>query len=390
MVVGKVQDDVMQEGLVVVSSGDTLWSLSQRLGVSCEQLQEVNKLQDASTLFPGRVLKVPVHQEIVEVKEGDSLWEISRRMGVSEEVIQAANKLENPNSLMIGDKLRVPIPTKASKLKPVGVPPGRLKHPMSQGASTVANFFQFSTTKNVDDYREAHRDLLDALRMVETSFQMPAPDGDDGLSIGPLQISSGYHEDAWTVGDRWEENHDYDKCRDVDHAERTVVRYWLRYCPWALEFGDRETLARMHNGGPQFWQTPKTHRYWRKVNGTMNPWAVRKNLMDDTVPGRSYIPIWQRPLDLVSTVSHIMGRPTEEGNGEGSGGRVGAGGSEDKSRDKGESASKDAAGSSSGANGQATKEEGAASTRVGEYVLFTEDRNGNKNGKRGRGFWGRK
>lgn len=37
-------------------------------------------------------------------------------------------------------------------------------------------------------YRHRLRVLLDAMRYVETSFIMPAPSGDNGLSIGPLQI----------------------------------------------------------------------------------------------------------------------------------------------------------------------------------------------------------
>lgn len=54
----------------------------------------------------------------------------------------------------------------------------------------------------------------------------------------------------------------YGRCEEVEHSERTVVNYWLRYCPWALEFDDFETLARIHNGGPQFWRHIKTARYW--------------------------------------------------------------------------------------------------------------------------------
>jgi len=41
---------------------------------------------------------------------------------------------------------------------------------------------------DIDNYREKHRLLLNALRHVESSFIMPAPIGDGGLSIGPLQI----------------------------------------------------------------------------------------------------------------------------------------------------------------------------------------------------------
>ena len=41
---------------------------------------------------------------------------------------------------------------------------------------------------DIDTYMEKHMLLLNALRHVETGLIMPAPTGDDGLSIGPLQI----------------------------------------------------------------------------------------------------------------------------------------------------------------------------------------------------------
>lgn len=49
------------------------------------------------------------------------------------------------------------------------------------------NFYSFIVA-DIDNYREKHRILLNALRHVESSFIMPAPIGDGGLSIGPLQI----------------------------------------------------------------------------------------------------------------------------------------------------------------------------------------------------------
>ena len=36
--------------------------------------------------------------------------------------------------------------------------------------------------------------------------------------------------------------------RELDHAENTVVAYWLKYCPGAVEKNDFETLAKVHNG----------------------------------------------------------------------------------------------------------------------------------------------
>ncbi|CAI7875221.1 unnamed protein product [Closterium sp. NIES-53] len=125
-----------------------------------------------------------------------------------------------------------------------------------------------TSPSDIDSYRKRYRVLLDAMRYVETSFIEPAPVGDDGLSIGPLQISNDYHTDAW-----WLEHRPplcYEDCHwSVEHSERTVINYWLRYCPWSLEFHDHETLARTHNGGPGYYRYIKTATYWRKVKSAM-------------------------------------------------------------------------------------------------------------------------
>lgn len=66
--------------------------------------------------------------------------------------------------------------------------------------------------------------------------------------------------DAW-----WLEQLDaahYARVDEVEHAEATAIQYWLRYCPWALDFGDYQTLARIHNGGPAFYENLKTTNYW--------------------------------------------------------------------------------------------------------------------------------
>ncbi|GJP37970.1 hypothetical protein CLOM_g22415 [Closterium sp. NIES-68] len=104
------------------------------------------------------------------------------------------------------------------------------------------------------------RPLLNALRFIESSNRLNCPDGDAGSSIGPLQISEEYHRDAWGHrAGRWT------ACRELAHAEDTVVRYWLRYCPGAIRAHDWELLAKFHNGGPRGTKQSKTNAYWRKV-----------------------------------------------------------------------------------------------------------------------------
>ena len=64
-------------------------------------------------------------------------------------------------------------------------------------AAAAQRFFGgFRFTKNLDELQKATphmRHLLKAMRFVETSNRMPAPVGDGGKSIGPLQISHEYH-----------------------------------------------------------------------------------------------------------------------------------------------------------------------------------------------------
>src|SRR5688572_13251787 len=78
-------------------------------------------------------------------------------------------------------------------------------------------------------------EILDAVRVVETGGEKHGgrrSTGDGGSAIGPYQIHRAY---------------------------------WRRYCPKALEALDAETLARIHNGGPEGNRETSTVAFWRKV-----------------------------------------------------------------------------------------------------------------------------
>lgn len=279
---------------VRVEWGDTLWDLSRRLGLDhWHGIQVANGLKD-DLIFAGEVLKVPLPSTVSMtgcrwrrqhawpwvVQSGDTAWDISERFSIGLEDLESANSCLL-DLLYPGDIMQVP--EKDSTLKEVTA-----RSKVSGDSSSKPNFFDvFPAPKayaegwvilnglwpDIDEYRKKHRILLNALREVESSFIMPAPTGDGGLSIGPLQISREYHTDAW-----WLTTHDvnYESCNNVDYSERTVIKYWLRYCPWALEFSDFETLARTHNGGPQFWQFLSTTHYWKRVRRSMKRFGHRQ------------------------------------------------------------------------------------------------------------------
>ena len=97
-----------------------------------------------------------------------------------------------------------------------------------------------------------------ALHVVETSGRTGAIIGDQGRSLGPLQIMRAYHADARIGGD-------YARCADLDYSRRVVTAYLQRYAPQAWASGDVVTLARIHNGGPRGASKPATVAYAAKV-----------------------------------------------------------------------------------------------------------------------------
>lgn len=101
-----------------------------------------------------------------------------------------------------------------------------------------------------------------ALHQVETSGRHGAILGDNGKSLGPLQISRAYHADSRVAGS-------YEQVTDLAYARRVATAYLKRYAPQAWEAGDVETLARVHNGGPAGTRKPATLAYADKVRRAM-------------------------------------------------------------------------------------------------------------------------
>ena len=107
--------------------------------------------------------------------------------------------------------------------------------------------------------------LLAAIRQVESAGDDFAV-GDGGRSHGPYQIGRLYWIDAWGDDSGW-------PCYCPALSAETVVRYWMRWCSEALESGDWETLARVHNGGPRGASKAATLPYWAKVQDAMKEGA---------------------------------------------------------------------------------------------------------------------
>ena len=95
-------------------------------------------------------------------------------------------------------------------------------------------------------------DFYAAIAAVETGGEADPDNGEPGDAgeIGRYQITPAYLFDANEfAGGR--SDYTLAEMRNPSHARVTMYRYFQRYAPQALDSGDYETLARIHNGGPK-------------------------------------------------------------------------------------------------------------------------------------------
>lgn len=96
-----------------VQSGDSLWSIAKKYGISVSDLKEANNLT-SNTLSIGQVLKIPTEEEseipttnTYTVKSGDSLYSIAQKYGITVNELKTLNNLTS-NTLSIGQVLKLP------------------------------------------------------------------------------------------------------------------------------------------------------------------------------------------------------------------------------------------------------------------------------------------
>jgi len=96
-----------------VARGDSLWSIARKFNVSVEDLKLANNLS-SSLLNVGQVLKIPTQDEpitgdyvVYTVSSGDSLYSIANRYGVSVNELIEYNNLASTN-LSIGQQILIP------------------------------------------------------------------------------------------------------------------------------------------------------------------------------------------------------------------------------------------------------------------------------------------
>lgn len=103
-----VKNDMPAANVYIVKSGDSLYSIAKRYGVSVDELKRVNN-KTSNLLTIGESLKIPLDNQdnnYYTVKSGDSLWSISQKFNTTVDNLKRLNNL-NSNILSIGMNLKI-------------------------------------------------------------------------------------------------------------------------------------------------------------------------------------------------------------------------------------------------------------------------------------------
>lgn len=104
--------DNVNENYYIVKSGDTLYSIAKKYGLTVDELKKMNNLSSNTLsinqkLLVGNDMSIDDNYNVYVVKSGDTLWGIASKYNTSVDKIKDINNL-NSNNLSIGQKLLVP------------------------------------------------------------------------------------------------------------------------------------------------------------------------------------------------------------------------------------------------------------------------------------------
>ena len=158
---------------------------------------------------------------------------------------------------------------------------------VSVSARTIDHVSQnkllFKDTENLEAlYQNVPSERLwNAIQKVETGgeYDPEIAIGDNGLSIGPLQIQRAYYNDAVQYDSSLQSGqysgYTYKNCMgpgSFEYSKKVGNAYMARYAT-AKRLGHTPTdedFARIHNGGPSGWKNSATLGYWHKVQAALN------------------------------------------------------------------------------------------------------------------------
>ncbi len=95
-------------GIAGVASGDTVYSIARRYGVTMRDVIDANSLEAPFVLEIGQSLRLPPPR-LYAVSPGDTIFSISQRFGVDMRTLVSMNGLEAPYQVTAGQALKMPV-----------------------------------------------------------------------------------------------------------------------------------------------------------------------------------------------------------------------------------------------------------------------------------------
>ncbi|MCY3780432.1 MAG: LysM peptidoglycan-binding domain-containing protein, partial [Chloroflexi bacterium] len=110
ILVPKIDERVFE--IVVVQSGESLFGIAQRYGVSVASLQALNRLPDPRDIRVNQAILVPklgnMVLEVHIVQRGDNLTKIAEAYNTTVEFLQLLNSITDPGLIQLDDSILVP------------------------------------------------------------------------------------------------------------------------------------------------------------------------------------------------------------------------------------------------------------------------------------------
>ncbi|MFP4015919.1 MAG: LysM peptidoglycan-binding domain-containing protein, partial [Halanaerobiales bacterium] len=183
-----VTSSVLAAEVYTVRTGDTLWKISQNTGLSIEEIIEKNNLNSPNNVYIGQRLKISNNNDNNDdssyirytVKTGDLLYKIAQRYGVSVQEIIKLNNIKSPYYIYIGQSIRIPgeeednTPAEKSYFY-YTVKPGDILWNISQKYGTSVQ-----KLVELNDIRNAYDLYVGRKLIVPLNENQPANDADDG------------------------------------------------------------------------------------------------------------------------------------------------------------------------------------------------------------------
>ncbi|RFU67161.1 glycoside hydrolase family 18 protein [Bacillus sp. V59.32b] len=92
----------------VVSQNETLNNIAQSYNVSVDELIRTNEIPNPNDLVAGQTIVIPITGSFYYVQPGDSLWSISQRVGIPYQELARINGISVNQTLSVGQRLYIP------------------------------------------------------------------------------------------------------------------------------------------------------------------------------------------------------------------------------------------------------------------------------------------